>query len=69
MSTKDVAFAGCNDGFQEGVQKMTGVLLGDWSMANDQTHQDQAMKRFRAGLEKYKEAYEHAQQVIIAVFP
>jgi hypothetical protein len=68
MSAKDVAVTGCNDGFQESVQKMTGVLLGDWAMANDQAHRDQAVNRFRAGLEKYKDAYEQAQQVINAVF-
>jgi hypothetical protein len=69
MSTRDAALAGCSDGFEEAIQRMTGVLLGGWSLANDQAHRDQAVNQFRAGLEKYKEAYERAQQVIVAVFP
>jgi hypothetical protein len=69
MSAKDVALAGCNDGFQDRVQKITDVLLGDWSTATTPAQQEQFAQRYRNSLELYKAAYEHAQQVITTVFP
>ncbi len=69
VAEKELVHAGCEAGLQDGVQKMTGVLLINWGLANTPDAQAQCVQQFRAGLQKYKEAYAQAQQVINALFP
>jgi len=69
LTEKELAHAGCEAGLQDGVQKMTGVLLTNWGLAKTPDAQTQCVQQFRAGLQKYKEAYVQAQQVINALFP
>jgi hypothetical protein len=68
LTEKELVHAGCEAGLQDGVQKMTGVLLGCWGLAKTPGAQTQCVQQFRTGLQKYKEAYAQAQQVIDAVF-
>lgn len=68
MSAKELAASGCDEGFQEGVQKMTEVLLQGWIIAKTQTEKKQAVQRFQNGLALYREAYDGAQKAIKDVF-
>jgi len=68
MSDKQLASAACDEGFQDGVQKMVEVLLQGWIIAKTQTERKQVAQRFQNGLVLYKEAYHSAQQAINEVF-
>jgi hypothetical protein len=68
MSAPQLAAEACDQGFKTGVEKMVGILLDGWVIAQSPSEQKQAVQRFRNGLGLYKEAYAGAKQAVAEVF-
>jgi hypothetical protein len=66
-SAAQLAAEACDQGFKGGVEKMVGILLDGWVIAQTPTEQKQAVQRFRNGLGLY-EAYASAKQAVAEVF-
>lgn len=69
QSPKNLAIEGCQEGFQDKVQEMTAILLGNWAGATTPAKQAELIRQFQNGLETFKGVYDRAQQVIATVFP
>jgi hypothetical protein len=68
MDAAALASEACDQGFQEGVQKMVEVLLQGWVIAQSDTEKKQAVQRFKTGIGIYKGAYLSAKEAIGEVF-
>ena len=68
MSAAQLAAEARDQGFKGGVEKMVGILLDGWVIAQTPTEQKQAVQRFRNGLGLYKEVYASAKQAVAEVF-